>query len=349
MPEINPDFPVQGERPWGNKLNAALGVMVDAINDNIDELEATGDEAVAKISDVTEAIAAQAESDAGVYIPQSDKALANGVATLDGGGKIPATQLPSTVMEYKGVWDASTNTPTLANGTGNAGDVWLTDVAGSVDFGSGTIVFSIGDWAVYSGAIWERSINSNAVVSVNGQFGEVSLDATDVGADPTGSAQNVEDSLSTVATTGAYADLSGLPTLGTIASHAATDFDPSGSASNAQTNAENFATSAVGTAISSEVSRSNSAYVTLRAAAKNPDILIVGSITRNANEVITSGSVIWPDDSPGTFTTDNIDTSSAINGYHITYGSPVTKTFTQPTITRDANGAATIVPQIVVS
>lgn len=31
---IDPDFPAQGEKPWGNKLNAALGEMVDASNEN---------------------------------------------------------------------------------------------------------------------------------------------------------------------------------------------------------------------------------------------------------------------------------------------------------------------------
>ena len=49
---------------------------------------------------------------------------ANGVATLDGSGKIPASQLPNSVMEFKGVWSASLNSPTLVNGTGNAGDVY---------------------------------------------------------------------------------------------------------------------------------------------------------------------------------------------------------------------------------
>ncbi|MBD1541844.1 hypothetical protein G9E11_06190 [Arthrobacter sp. IA7] len=43
------------------------------------------------------------------------------------------------------------------------------------------------------------------------------------------------------------------------------------------------------------------------------------------------------------------DANNAVLGYDITYGSPVTKTFTQPTITRNAAGAATNVPQIVVS
>ena len=51
--------------------------------------------------------------------------VANGVPKLDENGKILVSQLPNSVMEFKGVWNAATNTPTLANGTGNAGDVYL--------------------------------------------------------------------------------------------------------------------------------------------------------------------------------------------------------------------------------
>ena len=40
---------------------------------------------------------------------------------------------------------------------------------------------------------------------------------------------------------------------------------------------------------------------------------------------------------------------SVLHRTTFTYGSPVTKTYTQPTITRNAAGAATNVPQIVVS
>jgi hypothetical protein len=90
-------------------------------------------------------------------------------------------------------------------------------------------------------------------------------------------------------------------------------------------------------------------FVTLTAAAKNPDLLIVGSITRNADGVITAAAVVWPDGSAGTFTTEAIDPSGAINRYRITYGSPAVRTFTQPTITRNSSGAAVTVPQIVVS
>jgi hypothetical protein len=114
------------------------------------------------------------------YIPTSEKAAALGVATLDAGGKVPAAQLPNSVMDYKGNWDAATNTPTLADGTGNAGDVYRVNTAGTQDLGSGSQVFSVGDWVVYSGAIWQKSSNSNAVMSVNGLTGVVVLDTDDI-------------------------------------------------------------------------------------------------------------------------------------------------------------------------
>jgi hypothetical protein len=84
-----------------------------------------------------------------------------------------------------------------------------------------------------------------------------------------------------------------------------------------------------------------------RVAVKNPDLLIVGNITRNAAGVVMSADVVFPDGTPGIYTTLAIDTSGAVNSYQITYGTSVT--YTQPTITRDLNGAAIYVPQIVVS
>ena len=92
-------------------------------------------------------------------IPLTQKGVANGVATLDAGGKIPSAQLPSSVMEYKGTWNANTNTPTLADGVGDNGDVYVVSVAGTQDLGSGSITFAVGDWVVYNGSIWEKSLN----------------------------------------------------------------------------------------------------------------------------------------------------------------------------------------------
>jgi hypothetical protein len=47
------------------------------------------------------------------YVAVSTKGQANGVASLDGGGKVPINQLPSAIMEYKGVYDATANSPVL--------------------------------------------------------------------------------------------------------------------------------------------------------------------------------------------------------------------------------------------
>lgn len=113
------------------------------------------------------------------YIPTTEKGANNGVATLDSGGKVPTSQLPSSVMEFKGTFNPGT--ATFTDASGNAGDVYLASAAGSYDAGSGSITYAIGDWAVHSGSVFEKSLNSNAVVSVNGQTGVVSLTKSDVG------------------------------------------------------------------------------------------------------------------------------------------------------------------------
>jgi hypothetical protein len=89
----------------------------------------------------------------------------SGIPQLDGSGKILVSQLPNSVMEYKGTWDASTNTPTLANGTGNQGDVYLCNVAGTVNFGAGPISFNVGDQVIYSGTIWQRASGATGTVT----------------------------------------------------------------------------------------------------------------------------------------------------------------------------------------
>ena len=89
----------------------------------------------------------------------------SGIPQLDGSGKILVSQLPNSVMEFKGTWNAATNTPTLVNGTGNAGDVYLCNVAGTVNFGAGPITFAIGDQVLYSGTTWERASGATGTVT----------------------------------------------------------------------------------------------------------------------------------------------------------------------------------------
>lgn len=88
------------------------------------------------------------------------------------------------------------------------------------------------------------------------------------------------------------------------------------------------------------------ATATLIQWAKNPDQIIAGTVT---GDPVTSAQVVWPDGTPGTLTITARHSTGAVTAYNITYGSPATKTFTQPSITRATSGAATNVPQIVVT
>lgn len=119
-------------------------------------------------------------SRANLKINTSEKGANNGVATLDGGGKVPVSQLPVGSQTYKGTWDASNNTPTLADNTGTAGWTYRVTVAGSQNLGSGSISFSVGDDVIHNGTIWERSPSSATVTSVNTQTGNVVLNSDNI-------------------------------------------------------------------------------------------------------------------------------------------------------------------------
>lgn len=86
-----------------------------------------------------------------------------------------------TPLTYKGTWSAATNTPTLANSdTGRTGWLYQVNAAGSVDFGAGSISFDIGDKVVNNGTVYEKWDMTDAVSSVNGATGAVSLTTTDI-------------------------------------------------------------------------------------------------------------------------------------------------------------------------
>lgn len=68
-------------------------------------------------------------------------------------------------ISYKGSWDAATNTPTLTDGSGANGDMYKVSVAGSIDLGSGSINFVVGDHIVYFSGLnqWQRFSASEPV------------------------------------------------------------------------------------------------------------------------------------------------------------------------------------------
>jgi len=80
-------------------------------------------------------------------------------------------------LNYKGTWNASTNTPTLADGTGAKGDYYVVSTAGTQTFGGVQLFFGLGDWIVYNGAVWQRVEGGS-----DGNFANVTLTSTDAGA-----------------------------------------------------------------------------------------------------------------------------------------------------------------------
>ena len=118
-----------------------------------------------------------------VMLQSSQLGVANGVATLDGTGHIPITQLPPSIqgaMSYQGTWNASTNTPTLVSSTGTKGYYYQVSVAGSTTL-DGINVWNVGDVVTFNGTVWEKIDGvTSEVLSVAGRTGVVVLSVSDV-------------------------------------------------------------------------------------------------------------------------------------------------------------------------
>lgn len=138
------------------------------------------------------------------YVKNATKGVANGIATLDENGRLPYSQLPESAMELKGLWDASTNTPTLVQGVGTNGDFYIVSVGGT-QFGE---TFNVNDRIVFvsDDNTWHRlpyTITS-PVTSVNDKIGAVTLYGTDIAKDSNDSTvistvlDNILDGTSTV-------------------------------------------------------------------------------------------------------------------------------------------------------
>ena len=110
---------------------------------------------------------------------KSEKGAASGYAPLDVNSKVPTANLPDSVVgqvEYKGTWNAETNTPTLPSASGVKGNYYVVSVAGVYE----TVDYEIGDWIISNGTQWEKVDNSDKVSSVNGATGAVVLDTDNI-------------------------------------------------------------------------------------------------------------------------------------------------------------------------
>jgi len=58
-------------------------------------------------------------------------------------------------LNYKGTWNASTNSPALSSGVGTKGDYYVVSTAGSTTL-DGISNWGVGDWAAFNGSVWQR-------------------------------------------------------------------------------------------------------------------------------------------------------------------------------------------------
>jgi hypothetical protein len=71
-----------------------------------------------------------------------------------------------TSLTYKGTWNASTNTPTLASSVGAKGDYYIVSTAGSTNL-NGITDWQPGDWAIFNGTVWQKIDQSWATAGTN--------------------------------------------------------------------------------------------------------------------------------------------------------------------------------------
>lgn len=99
-----------------------------------------------------------------LFIPQSEKGVASGVATLGADGKVPRSQLTVEAMEYKG----KVYTNTTESSDKSVGDVYFVGETGTI-WGKSV---NEGDQLVWNGSTWDVW-SAGKVLSVDGKTNEV--------------------------------------------------------------------------------------------------------------------------------------------------------------------------------
>jgi len=120
---------------------------------------------------------------AGAFLLASLLGVASGVASLDATGKLPAAQLPASVVGavvYQGTWNASLNTPTLTSGSGTKGNYYKVSAAGSTAL-DGNSTWNVGDTVIFDGTTWDKIDGpAESVTTVAGRQGAIVLTSADL-------------------------------------------------------------------------------------------------------------------------------------------------------------------------
>jgi len=121
--------------------------------------------------------AARLPSLSGTYVATSTLGAANGTATLGADSKLTSSQIPASLVGavvYQGVWNAFTNSPTLASSTGTKGFYYKVSVGGDTTL-DGIDEWFIGDTVIFNGTTWDKIDGQDVeVLSVAGLTGAIS-------------------------------------------------------------------------------------------------------------------------------------------------------------------------------
>lgn len=110
----------------------------------------------------------------------AQKGVALGLVPLDSGAKISTTYLPASILgqvHYNGVWNATTNTPTLPTASTDKGGYYIVSVAGTYN----STDYQIGDWVISDGTNWSKVDNTDSISSWNGRTGAITPLKADYG------------------------------------------------------------------------------------------------------------------------------------------------------------------------
>ncbi len=111
--------------------------------------------------------------------PRYDGGSAGGITALD-------------AVEFKGVWNADTNTPALASGVGQKGDYFTVSVDGSTDL-DGETDWHIADAVIFNGTAWER-VGNDATALPFARLSS-SVDQVPANTNPTAVTYNTQDAI----------------------------------------------------------------------------------------------------------------------------------------------------------
>lgn len=90
------------------------------------------------------------------FLTSAAKGATNGIAELDGTGKVPAAQLPvSTNLNFLGAWDVAGDSPNVSGTSPSAGDYYIVSTAGTEDVTGGSESVVEGDEVHYNGSAWQ--------------------------------------------------------------------------------------------------------------------------------------------------------------------------------------------------